>query len=84
MQPAELAVADREIHSQPHERPWLFGLLTAPAAVISIGLIGGSLSYLLRKEGVDPSRSGTLIALLTLPHVIYFLWAPITDFFVAK
>jgi PAT family beta-lactamase induction signal transducer AmpG len=84
MQPTEPGVADREIHSQPHERPWLFGLLTAPAAVISIGLIGGSLSYLLRKEGVDPSRSGTLIALLTLPHVIYFLWAPITDFFIRR
>jgi hypothetical protein len=39
------------------ERPWLFGLLIAPTAVLSNGLITGALSYLLRQQGVSIGRS---------------------------
>jgi MFS transporter, PAT family, beta-lactamase induction signal transducer AmpG len=67
-----------------HERPWLFAFLIAPDAAISLGLIGGGLSYLLRMQGVDPGRSGGIIALLSLPHAIYFLWGPITDFWLRR
>lgn len=70
--------------SLPHERPWLFNLLIAPEAVISIGLINGALSFLLRNEGVDPARVAGIVSLLTLPHAVYFLWGPITDFFVSR
>jgi len=70
--------------STSHERPWLFGLLIAPDAVISLGLVGGGLSYLLRTQGVDPGRSASIIALLSLPHAIYFLWGPITDFWLRR
>ncbi|HEY1806674.1 MAG TPA: MFS transporter [Terracidiphilus sp.] len=66
--------------SPPHERPWLFALLIAPDAVISLGLVSGALAFLLRDEGVDPGRAASISALIALPHAIYFLWGPITDF----
>jgi PAT family beta-lactamase induction signal transducer AmpG len=53
-------------------------------AVMSIGLAGGALSYLLRLEGVDPARGASIVALVTLPHAIYFLWGPITDFWMRR
>jgi MFS family permease len=64
----------------PRERPWLFAFLIAPDAVISLGLVGGALTFLLRNEGVDPARAASISALIALPHAIYFLWGPITDF----
>ena len=75
---AELALASRP------ERPWLFNFLIAPEAVISIGLIDGALSFLLRNEGVNPARAASIVGLLTLPHAVYFLWGPITDFFLQR
>ena len=79
----QAAVASPEPAPQ-NERPWLFAILIAPAAVVSVGLVGGGLSYLLRREGIDPGRSSQLIALLSLPHSIYFLWASITDFLIER
>jgi PAT family beta-lactamase induction signal transducer AmpG len=70
--------------STPKERPWLFGLLIAPMAVLSNGLISGALSYLLRRQGVGIGRSSEIIALLILPQSIYFLWSPITDFWIRR
>jgi PAT family beta-lactamase induction signal transducer AmpG len=66
------------------ERPWLFGLLIAPTAVLSNGVIGGVLSYLLRQQGVGPARGAGIIALLNLPLTIYFLWSPVTDFWIRR
>jgi PAT family beta-lactamase induction signal transducer AmpG len=66
------------------ERPWLFGLLIAPMAVISNGIISGVLSYLLRQQGVGIGRSSEIISLLILPQTIYFLWSPITDFWMRR
>jgi len=48
--------------------------------VISLGLVGGALTFLLRNEGIDPGRAASISALIALPHAIYFLWGPITDF----
>jgi PAT family beta-lactamase induction signal transducer AmpG len=84
MQPAGLEVAEREIPSASHERPWLFNFLITPMAVMSMGLVGGALSYLLRREGVDPAHGASIVALVTLPHAIYFLWGPITDFWLRR
>jgi hypothetical protein len=78
-----LAVEDPS-HPVPHERPWLFAFLIAPDAVISLGLVSGALTYLLRNEGVDPARAAGIGALLALPHAIYFLWGPITDFLMRR
>jgi MFS family permease len=66
------------------ERPWLFAFLIAPTAVIAIGLVNGALSYLLRREGIDPARSSEIIAVLTIPHTIYFLWCPVSDFWMRR
>jgi PAT family beta-lactamase induction signal transducer AmpG len=33
---------------------------------------------------VDPARVASIVGLLTLPHAIYFLWGPVTDFFLQR
>ncbi len=66
------------------ERPWLFAFLIAPTAVIDVGLVNGALAFLLRREGVGPAHSAALIALLTIPHTIYFLWCPVADFWIRR
>ena len=88
MQPASPVEAEaaspNASQAAPHERPWLFNFLIAPMAAMSIGLVGGALSYLLRREGVDPARGASIVALVSLPHAIYFLWGPITDFWIRR
>jgi PAT family beta-lactamase induction signal transducer AmpG len=84
MQPAPREDAERDILPAPTERPWLFNFLIAPMAVMSIGLVGGALSYLLRREGVDPARGASIVAFVTLPHTIYFLWGPVSDFWISR
>jgi PAT family beta-lactamase induction signal transducer AmpG len=73
----------KECHEH-QERPWLFGLLIAPNAVLANGIISGVLSYLLRQQGVSIGRSSEIISLLILPQTIYFLWSPITDFWIRR
>jgi PAT family beta-lactamase induction signal transducer AmpG len=48
--------------------------------MLSHGLISGTLSLLLRQQGVGLARCASIVSLLTLPFVINFLWGPITDF----
>ena len=84
MQEVDLEHATGLNPSIPKERPWLFGPLIAPMAVLSNGLISGALSYLLRRQGVGIGRSSEIIALLILPQSIYFLWSPITDFWIRR
>jgi MFS transporter, PAT family, beta-lactamase induction signal transducer AmpG len=84
MHSAEVAVNQPIPPAAPHERPWLFNFLIAPDAVISIGLVSGALSYLLRNEGIDPGRAASIVALLALPHATYFLWGPATDFWMRR
>lgn len=84
MQPAEPAPAEVATPPASRERAWLFSFLIAPDAVIAVGFIDGALSYLLRDEGVNPARTASIVALLTLPHAIYFLWGPVTDFFIRR
>ncbi|HVC47568.1 MAG TPA: hypothetical protein VND90_10010 [Terracidiphilus sp.] len=66
------------------ERPWLFAFLIAPTAIIDVGLVNGALAFLLRREGIGPAHSSALIALLTIPHTIYFLWCPVADFWLKR
>ena len=84
MPPAEFTVPESESPAAPRERPWLFNFLIAPDAIITLGLIGGALSYLLRDEGVDPGRAASIVSLLSVPHAIYFLWGPVTDFWMRR
>jgi MFS family permease len=82
----EVALEQVAGHNPPatKERPWLFGLLIAPNAVLAFGIISGVLSYLLRRQGVGIGRSSEIISLLILPQTIYFLWSPITDFWIRR
>jgi PAT family beta-lactamase induction signal transducer AmpG len=67
------------------DRAWIFGLLVAPSAVVTNGVIqGGVLSYLLSLQGVGSGMQSHLIGLLALPTSLYFLWSPLTDFFVRR
>lgn len=84
MRPAGSTEIATQSPALPRERPWLFSLLIAPEAVIAVGLVSGALAYLLRNEGVDPARGASLVALLSLPHAIYFLWGPLTDFWMGR
>ncbi len=84
MQLPEFAELGSPAPREPHERPWLFAFLIAPMAVLSNGVIGGALAYLLRTQGVNPAREGSIVALLNLPPTIYFLWSPVTDFWIRR
>lgn len=84
MRSNEPAQDAKDAASGSPERPWLFAFLIAPDAVISLGLVGGALTFLLRNEGVDPARAASISALIALPHAIYFLWGPITDFWMRR
>ena len=67
------------------DRPWVFGFLIAPSAVTANGVIqGGALGYLLSLQHVSSGTQSHLIGLLSLPTSLYFLWSPITDFFVRR
>jgi len=67
------------------ERAWIFGLLVGPSAVVSNGVVqGGVIGYLLSVQGVGSGTQAHLIGLLALPTSLYFLWSPITDFFVRR
>jgi len=52
--------------------------------VISLGLVGGALTFLLRNQGVAPDRAADISSLIALPHAIYFLWGPVTDFWMRR
>lgn len=66
-------------------RAWIFGLLIAPSAVTANGVVqGGVLGYLLSVQHVSSGMQSHLIGLLALPTSLYFLWSPITDFFVRR
>ncbi len=67
------------------ERSWIFGFLIAPSAVVANGVIqGGVLAFLLSQQGIGSKVQSHLISLLALPTSLYFLWSPITDFFVRR
>lgn len=71
--------------SVSRERPWIYGLLIAPSAVVANGVIqGGVLGYLLSQQGVGPGTQSHVIGLLALPTSLYFLWSPVTDFFLRR
>lgn len=80
----ETPPADSTAPDRP-ERPWLFGFLIAPSAVVANGVIqGGVLAFLLSQQGIGSKVQSHLVALLALPTMLYFLWSPVTDFFVKR
>jgi PAT family beta-lactamase induction signal transducer AmpG len=68
-----------------NERPWIFGLLIAPNAVLANGIVqGGVLAFLFSQQGMDSAGYSHIISLLALPTSLYFLWSPITDFLMRR
>jgi len=72
-------------HAPARDRAWIFGLLIAPSGVLANGVIqGGVLGSLLSLQAVDSGTQAYLIGLLSLPTSLYFLWSPVTDFFIRR
>ena len=69
---------------RPAPAPWVFGLLNVPHAVVTGGVTGTLLSYLLRQQGVAPHAIANQRALLLLPGSLFFLWSPATDFLLRR
>ncbi len=88
MRESELAVNGGKLQAgvaAKAERPWLFGLLIAPSAVVANGVIqGGVLAFLLSQQGIGSAERSHVVALLALPTSLYFLWSPITDFLMRR
>ena len=60
--PRETSAPDRP------ERPWIFGFLIAPSAVVANGVIqGGVLAFLLSQQGIGSKVQSHLISTLALP-----------------
>jgi len=62
----------------PWPQPWLFALLILPLGIYT-GFIWTPLPFLLSTAGVTVDRIAHLEALLYLPPVLMFLWAPLVD-----
>ena len=67
------------------ERPWIFGFLIAPSAATANGVIqGGVLAYLLSLQHIGSGEQSKLLALASMPTWLYFVWSPVTDFFIKR
>ncbi|WP_353069024.1 hypothetical protein RBB75_19315 [Tunturibacter empetritectus] len=67
------------------DRPWIFGLLVAPSAVVANGIIqGGVLGYLLTQQGMKIDVASHWLSILALPTTLYFLYSPLTDFLLKR
>ena len=64
--------------------PWLFAILSASHSVVTGGVSGTLLSFLLRQQGVAPHAIANQRALLLLPASLFFLWSPVTDFLLRR
>jgi hypothetical protein len=69
---------------RPAPAPWYFAVLSLPHAVVTGGVSGTLLSYLLRQQGVAPHNIANQRALLLLPGSLFFLWGPVSDFLLRR
>jgi PAT family beta-lactamase induction signal transducer AmpG len=59
--------------------------MIAPTGALANGLVqGGALAYLLSTQGIVSGGQSHLIAPLGIPTWLYFVWSPVTDFFVKR
>ena len=52
--------------------------------MVTGGVTGSLVSYLLRQQGVSPHYIANQRALLLLPGSLFFLWSPVTDFLLRR
>lgn len=58
--------------------PWVFSLLILPLGIV-VGVKFTPLPYLLAQAGVPVDRIASISAIVNLPGVFIFLWAPLVD-----
>ena len=80
----EVGIATQPASAQ-HRVPssWIFLLIGLPFGIFS-GATGTLLAYLLRREGVEVGSIASEIALLGLPPMLFFLWSPLSDFWIRR
>ena len=54
--------------------PWHFGILNLSHGVVTAGITGTLLAYLLRQQGLTPHAIANESSLLILPGTLFFLW----------
>lgn len=59
--------------------PWLFSLLALPLGFVVVGFNFTALPLLLAQAGVPVDRIASISAIINLPGVVGFLFAPIVD-----
>jgi len=59
-------------------RPFVIGIASMPYGCFN-GLITVALPYVLRGDGIAVSHIATIAAVVQVPAIWYFLWAPIVD-----
>jgi MFS transporter, PAT family, beta-lactamase induction signal transducer AmpG len=64
--------------------PWHFGILNLSHGVVTSGVTGTLLAYLLRQQGLTPHAIANESSLLILPGTLFFLWSPLTDFLLRR
>jgi PAT family beta-lactamase induction signal transducer AmpG len=64
--------------------PALFALLAIPNGVMINGVLGPLVGFLLRQDGVPVPRIASIVALLLLPGTLFFLWSPVSDFWLRR
>ncbi len=63
---------------------WMFGLLVLPYAMYANGFVNTVLGALLTAQGVSADRVADVVAAVTLPTSLYFLWSPLVDLWVRR
>ena len=68
-----------------HRSPptWLFAVISLSYGIYTSGF-AVLLSFLLRREGTPVSSIANEIALLAIPATIFFLWGPLSDFWLRR
>lgn len=64
---------------RPWPAPWLFSLLILPLGIIVVGFNFTALPLLLAQAGVSVDQIASISAVINLPGVIGFLFAPVVD-----
>jgi PAT family beta-lactamase induction signal transducer AmpG len=62
---------------------WLFVLISLPYGIYTSGL-AVLLSFVLRREGTSVSSIANEVALIAVPATIFFLWGPLSDFWLRR
>ena len=69
-------MAKSDTHTQLRRPPpWIFSVLALPVGIY-LGFLTTSLPFLLKKGGSSVEQVATVGAVLRLPALLFFLWAP--------